>query len=323
MQQVLDCIDAGTDYCPCYLAEIGECILCSQLQGKTFCDCRNWKGVCIYQEYVANKNRMKDSRKTYLCRIVKKEAVNQQTLILTVLVSHTMARELNQPGAFVFMRDIDDPFFFDTPMSIMRANEREKTIEIAVQVRGVKTKALKDLGDDVIIRGPYWNGLLGLKYLKILKNSKALLITRGIGQAPAVSVARKLVLAGNTVEVILDKGRADSTFALDYFKELDCDIRLGEVLDGKSLTVPKEILKYIKQSVQEQGVKLIYSGGSDKLHKGITKLLSQIGEDVYFVCSNDARFCCGEGVCGSCHARLSDGSRIKVCKTQLNPTEIL
>lgn len=323
MQQVLDCIDAGTEYCPCYLAEIDECILCSQLQGKTFCDCRNWKGVCIYQEYVGNKNRMKVSRKSYLCSIVKKEIVNTNTLIITVLVTKTMARELNQPGAFIFMRDIEDPFYFDTPMSIMRANEREGTIEIAIQIRGVKTKALEDLGEDVIIRGPYWNGLLGLKYLKTLKNSKALLITRGIGQAPAISVARKLVLAGNQVEVVLDKGRAGVNFTIDYFKEIGCDIRLGKVLDEEKLTVPKEMLNYIKESVVERGIRLVYSGGSEKLHKGIKDLLSQLTEEVYFVCSNDARFCCGEGVCGSCHTRMSDGTRIKTCKTQMNPLDIL
>lgn len=44
--EVIDCIDAGTEFCPCHLAEEGECILCSQLHGKCFCDCVNWKGVC-------------------------------------------------------------------------------------------------------------------------------------------------------------------------------------------------------------------------------------------------------------------------------------
>ena len=27
----IDCIDAGTEYCPYKLAESGECLLCSQL----------------------------------------------------------------------------------------------------------------------------------------------------------------------------------------------------------------------------------------------------------------------------------------------------
>ena len=46
--EIIDCIDAGTEYCPCHLAETGDCILCSELCSKTFCDCVNWKGTCIY-----------------------------------------------------------------------------------------------------------------------------------------------------------------------------------------------------------------------------------------------------------------------------------
>lgn len=30
----LFCVDAGSAYCPCYLAESGECIACSLLRGK-------------------------------------------------------------------------------------------------------------------------------------------------------------------------------------------------------------------------------------------------------------------------------------------------
>ena len=67
-KETIDCIDAGTEFCPCHLAESGECILCSQLQGGHFCDCLNWKGVCIYQEFHDNGNKAKEQRKTYTCR---------------------------------------------------------------------------------------------------------------------------------------------------------------------------------------------------------------------------------------------------------------
>mgnify|MGYP000921887947 CR=1 FL=1 len=54
IKERMDCIDCGTEYCPCHLAESGECIMCSQLQGECFCDCVNWKGVCVYQELFNN-----------------------------------------------------------------------------------------------------------------------------------------------------------------------------------------------------------------------------------------------------------------------------
>ena len=140
MYQVLDCIDAGSEYCPCFLAESGECLTCSQLQGKTFCDCKNWKGVCIYQEYVWNRFRMKERRENTTCELVGKTVVAKNITILKIKVNKTMARELNQPGAYVFLRRNDEPGYFDTPMSVMTVDEGS-TVDIAVQIR-VKTKAL-------------------------------------------------------------------------------------------------------------------------------------------------------------------------------------
>ena len=67
IKEAIDCIDAGTEYCPCKLAESGECLICSQCQGECFCDCLNWKGVCIYQELYNNGNKAKEGRKTYDC----------------------------------------------------------------------------------------------------------------------------------------------------------------------------------------------------------------------------------------------------------------
>lgn len=321
MQQVKECIDCGSEYCPCYLSEIGECIVCSQLQGETFCDCLNWKGVCVYQEYVWNRSQMKEGRSSLLCDLINIEQVSDAVLVLTIAVNKTLARELNQPGAYVFLRNMEDPNFFDTPMSIMSANLEEATITTAIQVKGVKTKSLTESTKQVLLRGPYWNGLLGLKHVKSLMNSRALLVVRGIAQAPAVSVARKLISGGNKVDILLDKGKAEVNFAEQSFLDMGCTVHPISLLD-KNLRVPNATLDYIKAFINENGVQLVYSGGTDKLHEGISNIIKASSQEVYFTCSNDARFCCGEGVCGSCHTRLEDGSRIKTCKTQLNPAEI-
>lgn len=321
MQQILDCVDAGSEFCPCYLSETGECIICSQLQGKTFCDCSNWKGVCIYQGFVLNKKSMKEGRRSFVSKVIHSRNVSQNIVVLTIQVNQTIARELNQPGAYVFLRNLEEPSFFDAPMSVMKADVLAGTLEIAVQIKGVKTKSLVEMDGELLVRGPYWNGLLGLKYLKTLRDSRALLVARGIGQAPAVAIARKLILAGNQVEVILDAGRGGVNFAESYLEELGCQITYMPVLNN-NLAVPEETLDYIKQSLLDRGIKLIYSGGSEKLHEGIGGLIKGLDKEVYLVCSNDAKFCCGEGVCGSCHTRLPDGPRIKTCKTQVNPLEV-
>jgi dihydroorotate dehydrogenase electron transfer subunit len=320
---ITNCIDAGSEYCPCYLAETGECIMCSQLQGKVFCDCINWQGVCIYQEYIWNHAQSKERRKVYSCKILEQQEVSPTVMLLTIQVKSALARELKQPGAYVFLRTSDYPTFFDSPMSIMNADERAGVIEIAVQERGVKTKYLlqraAEQKKEVLLRGPYWNGILGLKYLKSFQKGKALLVVRGIGQAPALPVARKLLQGENEVEVLLDKGRIRVDFTGDLFRKMGCHVCEKELLKKEDFTITEESLVYLKESILQRGFGLIYGGGSELLHQGISCLLREIERKVDFVCSNNAQLCCGEGVCGSCQTRLVDGSRVKRCKTQLEP----
>ena len=70
-KETIDCIDAGSEFCPCHLAESGECILCSQLQGSHFCDCLNWKGVFI-KNFIIMVIKLRSKEKLILARYVKK-----------------------------------------------------------------------------------------------------------------------------------------------------------------------------------------------------------------------------------------------------------
>jgi NAD(P)H-flavin reductase len=324
--KILDCVDAGTEYCPCYLAETGECLMCSQLQGKVFCDCINWKGVCIYQEYIWNRSHCKENRPVQRCRVLAVVKVSPAVSLLTFEVQKTLARELNQPGAYIFLSACADTPYFDIPMSIMRADERAGTIEVALQEKGAKTKffiqSIDAPGKEIYLRGPYWNGILGLKHLKSFQKGKALLIVRGIGQAPALPVAKKLVQGGNEVAVFLDIGMIKTDFTAELFQQLGCSVCKIETLDLTKRSITEELSAQLKDSLLNKGIGLIYSGGSELIHQGVVHLIQEVGHDVHFVCSNNALLCCGEGICGSCQTRLADGSRIKRCKTQLDPMEI-
>jgi hypothetical protein len=47
------CLDYP-DHCPCFLATMQQCPLCSLLLGRDRCDCR-WPGLCLYAHYLWNK----------------------------------------------------------------------------------------------------------------------------------------------------------------------------------------------------------------------------------------------------------------------------
>jgi len=305
----LECIDAGTDYCPCYLAELNECIMCSQLQGKNFCDC-NWRGVCIYQEFVWSGFKAKATRSTIFAKVIEKEILNKDLLILTLKVPNKMARDLNEPGSFVFLRGISSPSFFDTPMSIMFSDEMEGIIKIAIQINGPKTKLIQECDEDVYLRGPYWNGLLGQRYIKGIHNSDCLVVLRGVAQAPGVIVISKLLNNKNKVFVLLDKGKIGINFIKDYLKSYDINIKEVDLLS-------KEGQEQLKDYIKDEKIKLVYSGGSDEQHINILNYLDLYNEDAYLAVSNNNTICCGEGICGSCEVQVGE-QKVRTCKVQLD-----
>lgn len=315
MKPRLECIDSGSEYCPCYLAETGDCMTCSLLQGENFCHC-NWRGICIYGEYVDNGSKRKEERKNQNIEVVGIEKINEQNFILKMKASKSLTRLLKEPGAYVFLRGEDLPDYFDTPMSIMDADEKEGYIYIAYQVLGTKTQKLKSSIDKLNVRGPYWNGLHGMKNLKKTANKNCLVIARGIAQAPAILVLRKLVKNNNDVTFIVDKGSVGDIFIKDIFSKLDIKVIEEDVNSDKGKYLIKNIIK-------NNDIDLVYSGGSDPLHKSIIDIIDEVEKDPYIVITNNTEICCGEGVCGGCTIRLANGTRVKSCKTQLEARAVI
>ena len=64
------CVDAGTENCPCSLADTGDCLICSRLNGKDKCDC-HWAGLCIYNEFIQNDGKIRNKRRYIEAEIVK------------------------------------------------------------------------------------------------------------------------------------------------------------------------------------------------------------------------------------------------------------
>lgn len=317
-QQRLDCVDAGSEFCPCYLAETNECITCSHLQGKDFCDC-HWRGVCIYQEYAMNGYKSKTSRQIFNSQILEKIEISHNCRILKLKVTKTLARQLKEPGAYVFLRNKDMKHYFDVPMSIMDTDELNGYIYIAYQIVGSKTKMLDKAKDEIIVRGPYWNGLLGRRYLKAIKNENCLIIAKGVAQAPATLATKKLLHNNNKVTFIIDKGSIEKVIVKDFIKGLssDCLNIIEEDITsdkGKSL---------IQNKLKNENIKLVFSGGSDLTHAFIIGLINHLDINPYIVATNNNEFCCGEGVCGSCSMFLKNGKSVKTCKTQINIREAI
>ncbi|MDW8801272.1 sulfide/dihydroorotate dehydrogenase-like FAD/NAD-binding protein [Clostridium sp. A1-XYC3] len=317
--EIKDCIDAGSAYCPCHLAETGDCILCSQLSGKNFCDCINWKGVCIYQDYILNNEKAKSGRKSYMCKIMKKEVYKDKLYIFTINAPHSLVQDLVHPGSIIFIRNPQTSTYYDTPISIMEADTSENILKVAIELRGVKTKSICKLKEDekILIRGPFWNGILGLKNVYKAKEGVSIVVARGIGIAPAAPVLKKLYSNGNKVISIVDKTPFRNIFGKEYFQMCNSDILKCKMIENGELS--EEFKNLIEQILKVENVNLIHCDGPDIL---IYKLLDFIGDRVNFSCCNNSKMCCGEGVCGTCSTRYKNRVVKKLCKVQVDPKHV-
>lgn len=318
--EVFDCIDAGSEFCPCHLAETGDCILCSQLAGKNFCDCINWKGVCIYQEFEWNGFKAKNERRTYTFNVMKKEKLSEDIIILTIKISHKLASELIYPGSFIFIRKPGLMQYYDIPLSIMESNTDENWIKLAIEIKGAKTTSLSTVeeNDEVLVRGPYWNGVHGLKNIYNLKNGKALLVVRGIGQAPALPVLKKLITNNNSIFIIMDEKPLKDIIINEYIENKSVKIYKCNILDKGYLT--SEFLNLFKELLKDEDINLVHCAGPDVLSY---RILNSINPKTPFSCCNNSKMCCGEGICGSCTIKTNDHKLRRLCKLQTEPRYVL
>ncbi|OOB75414.1 hypothetical protein AXF41_01335 [Clostridium haemolyticum] len=302
--------------CPCHLAETGDCILCSELCSKTFCDCINWKGTCIYQEFIWNGKKAKEGRKTYNCKVIDKKRVEDKLIIFKIKLPYGLAESLVHPGSFVFLRHPLSESFSNTPISIMDVNTEVNTICLAVDIKGTKTKKIEDIdiGEYILVKGPFWNGVLGLKHILNAKDGKSVVIARGIGMAPMMPVIKKLCANSNKVTIILDKGNYKDVFVKKLLGLYDVEIiECSTLIEGE---ITEELKELISKLIKENHINLIHCSGADIL---IYRILQYIGDYVTYSCSNNAKMCCGEGSCGACLLSYEGDKIRRMCKLQVDP----
>lgn len=317
MRTITKCIDAGTKYCPCKLAEIGQCLVCSQLGGKQLCSCSNWNGVCIYQEFLNNGMKAKPMRQSYRCKI-STVIPFQDVRFIRVEVPYELERELVAPGSFVFVRTNENPFF-DTPISVLYTEISSGTIGLAVITKGVKTLPFRALrkGNYVFLRGPYFNGVFGQQALQRQMEGNALVLARGIGFLPSLSVIAALQKQHNQTKIILDWSNFDAKLLTFFHEFFELKSEPCTLIDPSGMTV--EAKEMIRETLDEN-VNFIHIGGSDFLICEVVNFLKECCcAGIGLSCCNNAKLCCGEGICGACTHNDSAQSVRRLCKEQVDP----
>lgn len=170
---------------------------------------------------------------------------------------------------------------------------------------------------EITIRGPYFNGVFGIKNIDSTKNGEVLVLCRGIGLAPAVPVIKKLANEGNKVKILLDKAPFKESYIEKYLEGYDVQyIPMNLINKGEISNEAKEVIKNGQWD-------LIHCAGADILTYKLIEYLNDLKDESTKVsCCNNAKMCCGEGVCGSCTARFAGHKVKRLCKVQSDPRKI-
>lgn len=317
-KNISQCIDMNSKYCPCLLADMNQCISCSHLKGETTCNC-NWSGLCILyeQHWQSKKQHYEEPVKIRVEEQVEfmiTEQFGQHTFIIEIAVSSELAEQLKKTGSFIFVRTARDPQFFNFPVNVMKVVGNQ--LQIGLEAIGPKSRRIfAENNTKLIVRGPYYNGVLGGPWIDNITGGNIILVAGGIGQAPAFPLAVQLINNNNNVKAILAPGKVGTVFIDKQLDEMGVAVHNVFSLRKNGIPLLKEWFAMKPD--------LVVSAGPDEQHYGIITAMQEIGINVPMVATNNATMCCGEGICGSCLKKTRDNKNIRMCKQQIDFSAIV
>lgn len=355
------CADVGTRNCPCPLAETGDCLVCSRLSGARECSCR-WAGVCVYNEYMQNGSMVRTKRKARSTGILQRLRQGDDLLMLQLRVPRGFALEASRPGSFLFLKPPGAPEMTSVPVSVMAADVEHESLWVILKIISAKTKALAACEDFLEMRGIYRSGLLGKGAAGMLDlhdpgisvRKRWLILTKGVGFAPAVNLIRWA--AGRIdIHVIADPEKVGDDVIRQQFRAWRPETHRNE--GGRFRLEFQSLAKLLEQPaaaspLQQTGsiTTALHTSGSSAPAPPATALhtsgshdpdlnapcLQQTDYDRIFLLASDYyikrlsavmkippeklvfcnnfHLCCGEGICGACGHVDAEGNLRKMCK---------
>lgn len=313
------CIDINTDHCPCLLADTNHCVFCSHLKGENLCNC-NWTGTCIYYEkqWQSKKRELfyTSTRSETNAPPAKKYKLAPQIYYLELAVMPSMAQSLDKAGAYVFLRRDGDPEYFSFPVGVMGV--QGDCLQLVIEAVGPKSTRVLEWNGKITVRGPYGNGIFGQPWIDNTKSSNVVLISGGMGQPPAMPVARKLRSNDCTVTAIVAPGKTGHCFITPWLQELGIEVVEVPSLRQKGMPILRNLLADAGRRPD-----LVVSAGSDEQHYGVIAAMQDVNINLPMAATNNSTMCCGEGICGSCEKMTCHNKIIKTCKVQTNFEQLI
>lgn len=284
------CIDAGTENCPCNLALSGNCIYCSRLAGMDYCDC-DWKGVCVFNEFRQNGEKIRAARDEFAARIISRQQYTEDLFVLVLDTGTGFAIKASRAGSFVSVKKPGSSDWYSMPVSVIKSDTKNGHIHIAVKKISAKSKTIVDEHKQLLVRGVFGNGIIGLGEIA-RETGRLAVISKGIGFAAAAHFLN----SHNDCNVYIDTDKICQELVRDY---------MPEGFRGR--------LRYVDLNEQKQEIAKElqnYSAAVIAASEYFTEYFRSCCRDTKLAVLNNFNICCGEGICGACCDRNGN----KMCK---------
>lgn len=238
------------------------------------------------------------------------------------------------------------------PVSVMAADVEHESLWVILKIISAKTKALAACEDFLEMRGIYRSGLLGKGVAGILDlhdpgvsvRKRWLILTKGVGFAPAVNLIRWA--AGRIdIHVIADPEKVGDDVIRQQFRAWQPEAYRSE--GGRFRLEFQSLAKLLQQPaaasplqqpdstaaappaaalhtsgshapdlntpyLQQTDYDRIFLLTSDYYIKRLSAVMKIPPEKLVFC--NNFHLCCGEGICGACGHVDAEGNLRKMCK---------
>jgi len=202
--------------------------------------------------------------------------------------------EITNAGQFVNIKL--DGLFLRRPISVFDVSD--DTVTIIYKVVGKGTEEMSQMTGGIldVLTG------LGNGYDLSLAGDKPLLIGGGVGVPPMYNLAKRLVLQGKKVSVILGFNTKDEIFCEQDFKDLGADVVVTTV-DGSY-----GVKGFVTDAMKDMNYSYFFCCGPEPMLKAVYKTSATSGQFSF-----EERMGCGFGACMGCSCKTVAGN-IRICK---------
>jgi len=214
----------------------------------------------------------------------------------------------SKPGQFIEVKCSDDTDpLLRRPLGVHRISKNGIDLLYEVVGKGTAMLSEKKAGEEIDLIGPLGNGF------NIAASTKAaILVAGGIGVAPLVALAEKLVRTGRKISVVIGAKKKSHLLCEGELRALGCTIKIATEDGSKGYRgLVTDLLRDMLATSYALRATICACGPA-----GMLKTVSKMAKEKRIPCqvSLEERMACGVGVCLGCPVKVKGGEYKMVCK---------